>query len=115
MHVKMFLGMNEMIYLAVFAINDILLSVEEPVRDFVLARIRHNRDDLLDFLLGALAGAFVQINIGLLQNNVGVSSAYTFDGCHGKHHLTFAVDVRTHDTKNVLELLWYDERLQQKS
>jgi transposase len=34
--------------LAVFAILDILLSVEEPVWDLVLARIRHNRDDLLN-------------------------------------------------------------------
>lgn len=29
-------------YLAVFAILDVLLPVEEPVRDFVLARILHD-------------------------------------------------------------------------
>lgn len=35
-------------YLRVTAINDVLLSVEEPIRDFVLPGVGHDRDDLLD-------------------------------------------------------------------
>ena len=34
-------------YLAVLAILDVLLSVEEPVRDFVLARVLHDGHDSL--------------------------------------------------------------------
>lgn len=34
--------------LRVLAVDDVLLSVQEPVRDLVLARVRDDRDDLLD-------------------------------------------------------------------
>lgn len=35
---------NLIAYLGILAILDILLSVEEPVRDLILTRIRHNGD-----------------------------------------------------------------------
>lgn len=37
-------------YLAVLAILDVFLSVEEPVRDFVLARVLHDGDNPLNLL-----------------------------------------------------------------
>ncbi len=45
------LGPNALLvvaYLAVFAILDVLLPVEEPVWDFVLARILHDGHHTLD-------------------------------------------------------------------
>merc|ERR1711944_352240 len=37
--------------LAGFTILDVLLSVKEPVGDFVLTRVLHDRDDLLNIFL----------------------------------------------------------------
>ena len=53
---------------------DVLLPVEEPVRDLVLAGVLHDRHDLLDLFLAQLAGALSQVDVGLLQHNVGVAA-----------------------------------------
>lgn len=63
-------------------------------------------------LIGAFSGPLVQINVGLLEDNVGVSAANSLDGGHGDAHLAFAFDVCVHKTQNVLEFLGNDERLQ---
>lgn len=63
------------------------------------------------FLIGALAGTLGQVDVGLLQDDVGVTTAHTLDGGHGEHNLALAIDVRTHDTQDVLELLGKGERL----
>ena len=44
---------------------DVLLSVEEPVRNLVLTRVLHDGHDLLNLLLGELASALAQVHIGL--------------------------------------------------
>lgn len=64
-----------------------------------------------NLFVGTLAGPFVQVHVGLLQHDVGETSADTLDGGHGEHHLTFAIDVRAEDTQNVLELFRDDQRL----
>lgn len=65
-------------------------------------------------LLGAFTSTLGQIHIGLLQHNVGIATTHTLDGSHGNANFALAIDVRIHDTKNVLELLWDDERLQKQ-
>ena len=93
-----------------FAIDDIDLSVQEPVGHFVLQRVGDDGHNLLDLLLSAFTGTLGKINIGLLQDNVGVATTHTLDGGHGDTNLAFTIDVRIHDTKNVLKLFWDDER-----
>lgn len=63
-------------------------------------------------LLGALSGAFRQIDVGLLQDNVGVTPTDSLDGRHGRDDLALTIDVRAHDTQDVLELLGNDQRLE---
>lgn len=62
--------------------------------------------------LAALAGAFGQVDIGLLEDDVGITATNTLDGGHGDGNLAFTIDVRIHDTKDVLKLLWNDQRLE---
>lgn len=120
-------------YLGIFAILDILLSVQEPIRNLVLTGVAHDGNNFfnlkittLDFsvlqlhrgqknlylFIGALAGSFVEVNIGLLQDDVGITTTHTFDGCQGELHLSLAIDVGTDNTENVLKFLWYDQRLE---
>jgi hypothetical protein len=84
-------------YLRVFTIDNIALSVEEPGWDFVLCRILNNGDDSLKFFRcdftstihlsglsrfggeGLFCAPFVQVNIGLFADQVGVSPAHPFD------------------------------------
>ena len=44
---------------------DILLPIQEPVGNLVLAWILHNGDDFLDLLLTELTSAFIKINVSL--------------------------------------------------
>lgn len=97
---------NDETYLAVFAVNDVLLSVQEPVWDFVLPRVGHDGDNFFYLLFGTFSCAFVQVYVGLFQDYVGIAPAHSFDRRQGKHYLPLAIDVRTEDTKDVLELLW---------
>ena len=43
--------------LAVFAVDDVLLPVQEPTGDFVLERVLHNGDDALELVRVEVAGA----------------------------------------------------------
>lgn len=94
--------------LRVLAVLVVLLSVEEPVGYLVLARVRHDRDDAVDLLLGQLTGALVHVHVRFAQTHEREASTHTLDGCHGERHLDFTVDVRVHHTENVLEFLWHD-------
>lgn len=122
--------------LLVFAIDDVLLSVQEPVWNFILSRVRDDGDDFVDLngmhhkqsisfsgqnvfaslvfaylFIGTFTGAFGQIDVGLFQYDVGVTTTNTFDGCHRNSNFAVTINVRIHDTKNVLKLLWNNQRL----
>lgn len=64
--------------------------------------------------VGTFSGPFVQVDVGLLQYDVGETPADTLDGGHGEHDFALAIDVGTEDTQNVLELFWDDQRLKKK-
>lgn len=51
------------------------------------------------------------VNVGLLEDNVGVTATNTPDGSHGEHNLTPAIDVGVHQTQDMLELFRYNQRL----
>ncbi|EZA49600.1 hypothetical protein X777_12145 [Ooceraea biroi] len=61
-----------------------------------------------------LSSSLVQVDISLLQDDIGVTPTNTFDRSHGKHDFSITIDIRAHDTKNVLKLLRNHERLQQQ-
>uniref|UniRef100_A0A182KI89 Uncharacterized protein n=1 Tax=Anopheles christyi TaxID=43041 RepID=A0A182KI89_9DIPT len=97
--------------LHVLAIDNILLSVEEPVRNFVMTRVRDDRDNLLYLLIRTLAGTFERVDISFLQHDVGIAATDTLDRSQRDWHRTLSVNVSAEHTKDVLELLWNHERL----
>ena len=107
-------------YLAVLAIDDIALPVEEPAGDLVCAmsetvmkpeysaqhtleRVLDDGDDALKLFGGEVTGALAEIDIGLLADQVGVSATDTLDLGQGVHDLLLAIDVRVQQTDDVLE------------
>mmetsp|Transcript_20181 Transcript_20181/g.59905 ORF Transcript_20181/g.59905 Transcript_20181/m.59905 type:complete len:215 (-) Transcript_20181:20-664(-) len=82
----------------------VLLPVEEPVGDLVLARVGHDGHQALKLLSRALASALVHVNLSLLAADVGKSAANTLDGREGVHDFLLAVHVGVQQTQNVLEL-----------
>ena len=44
----------------------------------------------------------VEVDIGLLANQVGVSSTNTLDSGHGVHNLFLSIDVRVEETQDLL-------------
>ena len=115
------------------AILNVFLSVQEPIRDFVLAGVGHDSDQFLNLeklryttkLIEAGEGCYLFItqfsstlgdfDVSLLQHNVGVSPTDTFDGGDGKHNFDPSINVCVKDTQNMLELLWYDQRLEARN
>jgi len=87
------------------SISNILLSVEQPLRDLELLGVRQDGNNLVDFSVGEFSGSLVKINIGLLQQNVGESTSDTLDGGKGVHDLVSSIDVSVRNTKNVLEVV----------
>lgn len=97
-------------HLRKLAVANVLLPVEEPVGDLKLAWVRDDGDQAFHLLLGELTGTLVQVNVGLLADDVGESAANTFDGGESEHDLSVTVDVRVHHTKNVLESFGNNQR-----
>jgi len=98
--------------LAVLAIDNIALPVEEPRGNLVLEGVLDDGDDTLKLFGGEVTSALVQINIGLLADQVGVSATDTRDLGQGVHDLLLSIDVCVQQTDDVLEvgLLSGDER-----
>jgi hypothetical protein len=46
---------------------------------------------------------FVEVNICLFDDDVGVSSSHTLDSGQGKHDLLFSINIGVEKTENVLE------------
>lgn len=82
----------------VLTVNLVLLSVQEPSWDLVLGWVLHDGHDSLQLLLGQLTGTLVQVNVGLLAHQVGVSSTDTSDLGQGVHDLDSAIDVGVQQT-----------------
>merc|ERR1712050_411295 len=96
--------------LRVLSIDTVLLSVEEPVRDFVLAWVGDDGDELLGLFLSKLTSALVHVNISLLTADDSKTATDTLDGIQSKRNFTSFIDVRVHHTKNVQKLLRNDQR-----
>jgi len=91
--------------LGVFAIDNVLLPVQEPGGDLELGGVLDDGDDSLQFVRVEVASTLVEIDIGLLAYQVGIPPAHTFDFGQGIHDFSLSVDIGVEETKNVLELL----------
>jgi hypothetical protein len=90
--------------LAVLAVDNVALSVEEPRGDLVLSGVLDDGDDSLKLFGGKFTGALVQVNIGLLADQVGVTATDTLDLGQGVHDLLLAIDVGVQKTQDELEV-----------
>merc|ERR1719442_93966 len=90
-------------YLVGLTVFDILLPIQEPVGNLVLTRVLHNGDDFLNLLFAQLTSALVKINVGLLEDKVGITTTTTLDSGHGEHNVPLAVNVGVHNTQNMLK------------
>jgi hypothetical protein len=106
--------------LAVLAIDDIALPVEEPTRDLVcggsaierraweqpwrtLEGVLDDGDNTLKLFGGEVTSALAEIDIGLLADQIGVTATDTGDLGQGVHDLLLAIDVRVQQADDVLE------------
>lgn len=90
--------------LRVLAVDNVALSVEEPARNLVLGGVLDDGDDTLKLLGGKLSGTLVQVDIGLLADEVGVAATDTLDLGKGVDNLLLAVDVGVQQTQDELEV-----------
>ena len=90
--------------LGVLAIDNVALTVEEPGGDLVGGRVLDDGDDALKLFGGELTGALVQVDIGLLAHQVGVTATDTLDLGKGVDNLLLAVHVGVQQTQNVVEV-----------
>ncbi len=57
-----------------------------------------------------LTGALAKIDLGLLEADDSIAATTTLDGSQGVGDLALTLEVGVHDTQNVLEALWDNER-----
>lgn len=76
----------------------VFLSVQEPSWDLVLTWVLHDGDNSLQLFLGQLTGTLVQVNVGLLTDQVRVSSTDTSNLGQGIHDLDSTIDVGVQQT-----------------
>ncbi len=91
--------------LRVLAVLEILLPVEEVVGDFELARILDDGHDTVNLLVRERARALVEVDVGLLQHEIGKATADTLDRRQREHHLVAPIDIGVQHTKDMLKLL----------
>jgi len=96
--------------LAGLAVLDVLLPVEEPVGDLVLAGVGDDRDDPLDLLLAQFAGTLAHVDVSLLEGNVCEPPSDALDGRDGEHRVPLSLQIRVHHTQNVLEVVRRNQR-----
>jgi hypothetical protein len=121
--------------LRVLAVDNVALPVEEPAGDLVLGGVLDDGDNSLELFGGEFTSTvsnvlasclcfckkppnlelcvpLVQVDIGLLADQVGVSATDTLDLGQGVHNLLLAIDVGVQKTQDELEvrLISRDER-----
>jgi hypothetical protein len=91
--------------LAVFSILYILLSVQEPIWDLVLAWILHNGDHTFHLILSEFSSPLGEVNVCFPQHHMSKSSPHTLNGSDGKGCFPSPINVGVEYSQNVLELL----------
>jgi len=96
--------------LSVLAVLVVLLVVQEPGGDVELQWLSDDELDGLELLLGDLTCALVEVDLSLLADEVGESSANTSNLAQGVHHLTSAVNVGVQHTQQTLEIVIFNDK-----
>lgn len=89
--------------LRVRAVDDVLLTIQEPLGNAVLQRVLHDRDNTLKLVGGQLTGTLRRVDASLAADDAAEAAANTLDGGEGIDDLASTLDVRVQDTQNVLE------------
>lgn len=84
--------------MVVLTIVDILLTVQKPSWDLVLSWVLHDLNNSFQFFLGQFTGSLVQVNIGLLTDQVGVTTTDTTNGGQSVNDLDVTIDVGVQQT-----------------
>lgn len=91
--------------LRILAGFDVLLTIEEVLRDVELERVLHDVDDALKLGNRKLASTLRHVNLGTAKNKPSKASANTADGGQGILNLLLAINVGVQNTENVLKAL----------
>jgi hypothetical protein len=89
--------------LRVFARLKVLLSIQEPERNFELSGILNDSHELFNLIRGQFAGSLVDIDFGFFANQIGKAAADPGDFGQRKDDIALAFDVGIENTQNVLE------------
>jgi len=96
--------------LRVLAGADVLLSVQEPLRDLELERVLDDGNEALNLVRLELSSALVDVDFRLLADEVRESATASLDSGQREHHLLATINVGVEDTQDVLEIRARDER-----
>jgi len=69
-----------------------------------LCGVLDDGDNSLEFFGGDFTGPFVQVDIGLFADKVGVAATDTLDSSQSVHDLLLAIDVGVQQAENELEV-----------
>ncbi len=92
-------------HLGVLPSLEILLPVEEPKWDLELAGVLDDRDEFFDFIGRQFSSALVDVDFGLLANEIGETTSEALDLCEAEDDVPLALDVGVEDTQDMLELI----------
>ena len=66
-------------HLTVFAIFNVLLSVQKPVRDFVLSWVLKDGCNTFNFVFCQFTSTFVEVDISFATDQRRITSSYPLD------------------------------------
>ena len=82
----------------------VALTVQEPDGDLELGGVGQDLGDALGLIDGQGTGAALDVDTGLLDDQVGQTDTDTLDGAEGEGDLALTIDVGVQETHDVLEL-----------
>lgn len=88
-----------------FAINNVTLSIEEPVRNLELSRVLDDGDNSFKFIRVEFTSPLVEVYICLFAGNVCQSTPDTTNLGQSEHNFDSSVNIGVEKTKDVLKLL----------
>ena len=91
-------------------ILEVVLSVQEPVRDAELSRVAHDHHQRFELGGAELTRALTEIDLSLFAHKVGKSAADPLNLGERVHHLLATINVGVEDADDVLEVIPDDER-----
>jgi len=92
-------------YLRVLAGLEILLPIQEPEGHLELAGVLNDGNELFDLVGREFSGTFVDIDLGLLTDQVGESTSEALNFGKAEDDVSLALNVGVEDTQDVLELV----------